>query len=568
MKYTYEISFNGSDYSTLVPGTSIQMSGEWIEGTKIWRENISELLITKRENSTVYGTLESWFTDDTKFETKIFVKILKSGVQDSLHWFGVKWGTINKETKTFTVQPIAHDYWGQYFESTKDIKNNTLVQTVNYQYFDTTPPYSHLGRVNNAIELEEAVKQFATNKSGWSTSDVVSTFLWQDTYESGASVGTVNQVPKDYVTDEASSLNRAGLVALRGKSFSDLLEYLLTLRTYCFFDSNDKLRFEHISFFIDKLEDNAVDFSSLIRSDDDEWGYEIESLPTSETIILSNDEIDDDDFGSNNITYSGTRNRPDAQSSEFRSSLRTYLGTSAVNLSEDLYLVSATKNTSYEFFNNNLFRFVSDGNGLDLRSISVGQNCGSNDFTLSTSLSYSLTVSAGTLTGSWDMYLETRTGSLKSNKITVNSTGLQGFTLTPLAGVANDIFLKIEARTASSTFVGAIVLDAGATSTIQNVDGFIGGTTRINGALSVGNIIDKWWKHDRLSRSGTFNGSDYDFEATKYNLRRKDIRIYYSGVINPLHGFDDGNRIGMIDKWERDLDTDFYTISLLYQEDE
>jgi len=65
MKYTYEISFNGSDYSTLTPGNEIEMSGEWLEGTMIWRESISDLKITKRENSSIYSTLESWFEDPT-----------------------------------------------------------------------------------------------------------------------------------------------------------------------------------------------------------------------------------------------------------------------------------------------------------------------------------------------------------------------------------------------------------------------------------------------------------------------------------------------------------------------
>ena len=92
-------------------------------------------------------------------------------------------------------------------------------------------------------------------------------------------------------------------------------------------------------------------------------------------------------------------------------------------------------------------------------------------------------------------------------------------------------------------------------------------SAQTNGAFCSANIIDAWWKDDRLSRSGVANGTSYTFDNTEYNLARKDIRMYYSTAINPLYGFNDGTRTGRIEAWTRDLDTDYYSIKVQYQED-
>jgi len=96
----------------------------------------------------------------------------------------------------------------------------------------------------------------------------------------------------------------------------------------------------------------------------------------------------------------------------------------------------------------------------------------------------------------------------------------------------------------------------------------ISGDVVTNGAFGVGNIFDAYWQDDRISRTGEFNGDAYDFTGTQYNLRRETLKFYYSGVIQPLYGFDDGTRTGKIEKWKRSLDTDFYEIDVIYQEDE
>jgi len=569
MKYTYQISFNGSDYSDLSL-TDVQMSGEWITGTKIWRENISDLKITKTENSSIYDTLETWFTDSSKFTTRIFVKIYKNSVEDSTHWFGIKWGKINRETKTYEVQPLAYDYWSQYFESAIEETTKTVSSITNYHYHNITQPYTYLGRINNAAILEEVIKDMVTDISDWSSSNIVSTILFGDSNESGTAVSTYRGIDVDYVTGEQSLLIGSGLVSLRGNTFNDILQALQSIRVFCFFDSNNKFRFEHIKFFNDKLTSNAVDYSAYIEDYDDVWSYENTLIPVVENIKFSNDTVDDDDFGQKTITYSSIKNRPDTQFADYNFNIKTYLGTSAGNLSDNLIFLGSNKNTSYKFFNGDFsVLFSTDGNYLNINGGSSGQYCGSNDFTRSTTSTYALTVNVSSISGSFDIYLEERSsGTLFSNKATISTTGLQSFTLTPIAGTPNDLYLKIESTSIGATLECWVVLDAGSTYTVHNIQGAATGNVINNGALSVANVIDKYWRHDRLSINAFTNGSDYTAVDTQYNLRREDIRIHFSGVINPLYGFNDGTRIGMIEKWERDLDTDYYTISVIYQEDE
>jgi len=109
MSYSYAISFNSSDYSELIPSNEITMTCEWVQDTFIWREKISEVKIDKALNSTIFDTLNTWFIDPTKFETKIWVKRLKNNVQDSLHWFGIKWGQIDTDLTSYIVKPTPYD---------------------------------------------------------------------------------------------------------------------------------------------------------------------------------------------------------------------------------------------------------------------------------------------------------------------------------------------------------------------------------------------------------------------------------------------------------------------------
>jgi len=154
--YTYQISFNGVAYSALYPTLPVEMTGEWVQDTFIWRESIKELKINKDLNSTIYDTLKAYFIDNTKFETRIWVKILKNNVQESLHWFGIKWGEIDYDQSYYKVEPKPYDLYGQYLENYMDKSEyGSLTDAYLDMYSNNSSDYDYLGVINSGDERGE-----------------------------------------------------------------------------------------------------------------------------------------------------------------------------------------------------------------------------------------------------------------------------------------------------------------------------------------------------------------------------------------------------------------------------
>lgn len=582
MKYTYQIKFGDEDYVDLYLYDT-NLEGDWVQDTMIWREKLSECKISGALNNvvddgigdTIYNTLETWFEDSTKFATQIFIKVLKNNVQDSVHWFGIKWGKLNKELKTYIVTPELYDYWGQYFESIRDIRFASSVSGSPIpSYYNTGTTYPYINRIAiGAEDLESVVKDVATFNNAWPSSDIVSSFLWQDNDEEDDSINTFQGMPGDYVTGVESYLKRAGIYVGNSITFSDVLKWLLLFRCYAFFDSNNKLRFEHMSYFNTKLANNAVNFSAYLNDYDDEFEYDNYNIPTLEKLSMQSNEVDDADFAPVNIIYSQIRHRPDIQTIEHSFDLYSNMSLLDAPIDDVSTLYGALANHTYTFFDIDLTTFSNTKNLLDITwNVGAGEvNCGSNDFRIYDGDDYTFTAVLSVLTGQFKVGLYDRSGdTLISNEITVSSTGTTSDTLTATAD-SNDGFLKVTA-TVSNTGAATGYITLIDTDTrmivIPTNDGANSGSPKTNGAMSAANIFDSYWQDDRLAFTATANDKSYDFDNTLYNLRRKTVKFHYSGVINPLFGFNDGTRIGKIEKLKRSLDTDFYEIDVIYREDE
>ena len=384
-------------------------------------------------------------------------------------------------------------------------------------------------------------------------------------------MGTFRGMSKDYVTEEESYLHRGGFDTLTGYSFADILEYLTLLRVLAFFDSNDKLRFEHIKFFNDKLIDNAVDFSSYINDYDEEWTYVNPEIAVLEKLEMGNEDDDtDEDFLGIDVIYSNIRNLPNVAIVEYQSQLKSNIKNLGADYTDDLVLYSGLANHAYKWFDSTMTAFTSAGNSFEITYAS-DQICWSNDFYVEgENHDFTLVVEIASITGSFAVEIYSRSPAGLSNAITINSTGTGGGTLSiSPGGDFEDGYLRIIGLAAGSAVGWITLIEATDTeNTITpTIDGTISGDPQTNGAMSIANIFAKWWQDDRLSRDATMGGDAYAFNGTRYNLKRKTVNIHYSGVINPLYGFDDG-RIGRIESWKRSLDTDYYEIDVIYQEDE
>jgi hypothetical protein len=86
----YYISFNGVDFSEIFPDNNPVGTESQLQGTRVWREDVDEIKLTKTSNSSVYDTLHSYFIDKTKFDVEIEIEIY-SGTRSSgvLYWKGL-----------------------------------------------------------------------------------------------------------------------------------------------------------------------------------------------------------------------------------------------------------------------------------------------------------------------------------------------------------------------------------------------------------------------------------------------------------------------------------------------
>lgn len=86
----YYISFNGVAYTEIFPSNNPIGTQQQLEGTRVWRESVDEIKLSKSKNSTVYDTLHSYFIDKTKFDVEIEIEIY-SGLRatGTLYWQGL-----------------------------------------------------------------------------------------------------------------------------------------------------------------------------------------------------------------------------------------------------------------------------------------------------------------------------------------------------------------------------------------------------------------------------------------------------------------------------------------------
>lgn len=573
MKYTYTISFNGSDYVDLIPNNEIIMSGEWTEGTKVWREEISELKITKSLNLNTYNTLESWFNDDTKFETRIYVKILKDLVEDSVHWFGIKWGRINIDLKTYTVQPIVYDLWSQYIEFNLDKSPFSVSNLVSVSLYDNTGDFPYLQNIS-CRRMWDGFESIVISNTDLVAGDIVSTFMDNDQYEDTSTESDTFGMKRDYVTDGRSYIYWMHISSVDRVSIQWWFDLFKLFRVYPFFDSNDKLRLEHIKFYNEKLSDNSVDFSSYIKSYDDIWLYSTPDLITNEKLKLTiPQDATYDNFSDLDIIYSEIRNRPDAQNPEYTFAIIADLGAyGSTTIDDNPLLIGGFQNYVYDIVNVDFVSFTSDVNQFSFGWTAISQRAESRDMRVTNSTGYSISITLTTFisaSGGLQFYLEDRSSGVQiSNAIPIGAVTTVTGTLTTTAAAA-DAMLVIE------SISGATGQAVGYVNITKSGDGYpaptytdIDTNDKTNGTVSMGNIVDRWWQDDRAARDGTIEGTPYNFDGTQYNLKRETLKFHYADVVNPLYGFDDGTRVGMIEKWQRSLDTDFYEIDVIYQEDE
>ena len=116
----YYISFNGSDFSEIYPAGSPICDYNQVEGTRIWREELEKIKLLRVNNATVFDTLESYFTDKTKFDTELEIEIYTglraTGTIYFKGLFSISDSALDPELKTFEIKPRVNDDYFDIFE--------------------------------------------------------------------------------------------------------------------------------------------------------------------------------------------------------------------------------------------------------------------------------------------------------------------------------------------------------------------------------------------------------------------------------------------------------------------
>lgn len=568
--YRYYISFNGyaGTYTEIFPSNPLQEIGERVDGSHILRKKLSEIKIGQFKNYAVYNLLESWFFDSTKFSTTIFIKVTKNAVVKHYHRFGVKWGKINTTANTYAVESEPYDSYGIYIEPFLDISTDSTYggATIYHYDEDTTnhPVLTWSGDHTNVI-LEQFIKNKIAAITGLSSANIVSTFLFNDPYPDTTSPTLINGMYRNYVTNSYNRFKYGFIImdaATKARDFTlkNILDLLQYVQVYYYFDSNGKLRFEHESYFRDEIDGTTVNLT--IENNDVSYKYLRPEMPIVETINTA-DSTDDEDFGTSRITYGIPRNIVQQSNDSYSFAVQQMISS----------LIAETPGT--------FISLVAGYNNLAVNWIykdfvgTITQHV-FNIYALPSDIAYTsdikvingsvgITIVATTCDAVFTFYMSKRSNGVKqTGDVVISSPGTVSDTFT--SPQYDDMYLVMECISGSGDFVGYVILTESNNMRSVWEAGEVSTDNKLNGPFCVANVLDKFWRDNRLSLSGNMNGSAETFDGTQYNLYREDIRLYYPDDIYALKGYNDGVMTGVADGYTRELDSDFVKINLKFEE--
>ena len=131
MSYTYHISLNGSDYVQVYPKEGIQATKEVVTGCIFHREVISEVVLTEASNSVIYASLDSYYTDDTKFNDQLEFEIYSGARAGTAYFYGlfsISDCKRDDERKVISFEPRVNDSYTDILDKA-DIDYEVVLDT-------------------------------------------------------------------------------------------------------------------------------------------------------------------------------------------------------------------------------------------------------------------------------------------------------------------------------------------------------------------------------------------------------------------------------------------------------
>jgi len=560
MIYTYEISFNGSDYLSFTPNNHPVITTAKEEGEYIWRDGVDEFKINESLNEAVYGTLENWFDDPTKHAFSNRIRIKKSGAVKYNFVFGVKKGEINYENKYYAIQPEPDDVYADLLY----YSNLSIPLTTNaiYHYNDEDDPTPEEIYAASVFRYDDAmtVVKNRYNSVSANTYDIESAFLWNDNYPDGSSSGSNNYISSDYnyLNNLAMGRDNSSEAVYDDQDIEHYLDLVKMFQCYWFCGSDYVMHFEHVRWFRDQINNSQLDLTGEDHYDDSRtFKYSDPEVYSLENFSFPNNN-GQEDYDGVQIIYEPELVLHQSQSIEVLTLYDTFLSSDFANF--DRYAVVGIDELVFDY------RSVTGWDDFDpgTPDVTTGLANGSGNQAdtnyLSTSGTSTINYSVD-ITYSIDIPLEelelipliagspgtpvtlnsgVNSGSFLGDSVRIQSTGTQHFEFT--------ISLKISGRYRIPWEVGEI-----STNNLPN------------NYMSWANNLNRFWRDDRYAISGEMNESAETFLSAKMVKQQEDFKFYHAGDIDPMRGITTDYGIGMIQTMERDLETDFITLKLRYE---
>lgn len=562
MIYTYEISFNGSDYLSFTPTVIPKITTSKEADDFIWRDEVDGFKINEELNSEVYGILESWYDDSDKVALVNIIRIKKSDVVKYSFTFGIKQGKLNYENKFYSVQPEVLDvYTNLMFYKNRTVTPGDLdtyqyvnedqisadgvdeiYETTSYQYYDWM----------SACETYLDVK----TGDAW---NIESAFLWNDNYPDGSSSGTLNYVSSDYnyLNDFAIRQSDDGPGYM---SIDHLLNVPKMFQCYYYVSSDYTIHLEHVSWFRDQIQNSQLDISGEDYYDDSrEFEYSSPEFVSVERFKFPSDDVILIDYQNAYIQYAPELVNWQDSTIETVADYDAYITSDFL----DKFITSGNVElvTGYSYVSG----WTAFTHSSDSPDITDGNTPGSSAVART-----NFVADAGTtIAMSYDIditYISTPVNSLYIQGYTDNTPNGSPVLLASGSntGSVNGNHIRFT-TTGAQTFTFTIDVTYSGRYRIPWEDGQLSSTSRQNNYFSWANILNRFWKDYRYAADGTLNGVEQTFNSVRPLKDQVAFKFYYADDIDPMRGITTDYGIGMIQSMERDLATDFITLKLRYE---
>ena len=553
MRYNYYISFNSSDYAEFTPANDVELTTKADEGTFRYRTEVNEIKITKTLDSSTYATLESWFTDSSKFSTEIYIRQQKGSTVKWTGVFGIKQGTLNAENCYYTVTPETEDTYryinGSINNRVDPVVPGKMCMVINedddFSVTENLFSYlfeSYVGGIINRISSDSG-----------NTYTVKSSSFWNDTLPSGGSgSGYYNPWLNSLILKFADT----------NVTCENIFNVLNYFNAFYYVDSNGHIRLEIMKYFQDLISDYSIDLTGETNiipefKYEDEDVYKWEIFEASEPVYVS-----DWDFArieyTNLLTTFRTTKLTHIQ--DFNTYLESYDNDSALAVTIP-WLLAGFKTVSAAF---TTFNYSQSSWIVEVEAVSISDAAyADTNFLSSIGGNYDYYIDITYSSGDDLCYMQARTaaGVNSGSPVQLVDGGVGGSIAIPNGGYLHFY------TTNASEFTMSINLTFDDTLRVPWETGTITAASHANARLSWGNVIENHWTYGRYAHSGTMNGTPVNFDSTVYNKKLKEFKIFHEDDIDPLHGVLTDYGIARIESYVRD-ENDFVTFQLTFQEDE